>query len=88
METKLSLSQNIAISYKSNSQKIRVITENWAKLNSYCPQCGSDLKSYPNNKPVADLFCFACHEDYELKSKKNALGSKIVDGAYRTMIER
>ncbi|MBU6431531.1 restriction endonuclease, partial [Patescibacteria group bacterium] len=29
-----------------------------------------------------------CKEDYELKSKKENVGNKIVDGAYRTMIER
>ena len=41
-----------------------------------------------NNKPVADFFCSNCQEDYELKSKKDFIGTKIVDGAYRTMIER
>jgi type II restriction enzyme len=29
-----------------------------------------------------------CDEDYELKSKKDKIGNKIVDGAYSTMIER
>jgi len=82
------LPEQALLDYKSNSKKIRVVTENWAKLNSYCPQCGNGLANYPNNKPVADLFCSVCLEDYELKSKKECLGSKIVDGAYRTMIER
>lgn len=29
-----------------------------------------------------------CQEDYELKSKKDNIGKKIVDGAYSTMIQR
>jgi type II restriction enzyme len=37
---------------------------------------------------VADFFCLNCKEDYELKSKQNTIGNKIVDGAYRTMLER
>lgn len=37
---------------------------------------------------MADFYCSSCKEDYELKSKKNSMGKKIVDGAYSTMIER
>ncbi len=47
-----------------------------------------DIDRYPNNQPVADFFCLNCREEYELKSKQDLIGSKIVDGAYRTMIER
>jgi type II restriction enzyme len=51
--------------------------------------CGHlNIDKYPNNQPVADFYCSNCHEDYELKSKQNTLGAKIVDGAYSTMIER
>lgn len=46
------------------------------------------MNKHKNNKPVADFFCSNCNEDYELKSKKESVGNKIVDGAYRTMIER
>jgi hypothetical protein len=31
---------------------------------------------------VADFHCAACHEDFELKSKKGAMGPKVADGAY------
>ena len=41
-----------------------------------------------NNSPVADMQCEKCGEIFELKSKKNSIGAKIVDGAYNTMIER
>lgn len=44
--------------------------------------------NYENNRPVADFYCLACKEDYELKSKKDTIGNKIVDGAYSTMIDR
>jgi type II restriction enzyme len=79
----------LADGYTSPSQKIRVLTEDWVKKQIYCPNCGNlDIDKYKNNKPVADFFCVNCREDYELKSKKDSVGSKIVDGAYRTMIER
>jgi len=75
--------------YKSSSQKIRVLTEDWVDRQIFCPNCGHlDIDKYGNNTPVADFFCSNCHEDYELKSKKDSVGTKIVDGAYRTMIER
>lgn len=80
---------NLADKYTSQSQKIRVLTENWVDNRVYCPNCGHlDIDKYGNNKPVADFFCSNCKEDYELKSKKESVGTKIVDGAYRTMIER
>ncbi|MDE1921664.1 MAG: restriction endonuclease [Candidatus Omnitrophica bacterium] len=75
--------------YKSSSQKIRVISESWVKEQIYCPGCGDwQLQQYLNNRPVADFFCENCKEDFELKSKKDVIGSKVVDGAYQTMIER
>lgn len=76
--------------YSNSSQKIRVITENWIKNNDniFCPQCGSVLENFENNRPVADFFCKNCSEEYELKSKNGNIGRKIVDGAYETMIER
>lgn len=79
----------LADSYSSFSQIARVLTENWVKENSYCPNCGKDkISEYPNNQPVADFFCSVCDEDFELKSKDGNLGKKIVDGAYSTMISR
>lgn len=38
--------------------------------------------------PVADFFCSACGEQYELKSQKKAFGRKVADGAYETKIDR
>jgi type II restriction enzyme len=79
----------LAEGYTSASQKIRVLTENWVDSSIYCPNCGNlEIENYPNNKPVADFYCSGCNEDYELKSKKDTIGTKIVDGAYSTMIQR
>lgn len=85
---KLNLFSTIADKYSSNSQKIRVLTEGWVGEYIFCPSCGKQVSDYKNNKPVADFYCSTCHEDYELKSKKDKIGKKIVDGAYATMIER
>ncbi len=85
----LSLNAQVAQDLTSNSQKIRVLSEDWVNKQAFCPNCGqSRVDQYGNNRPVADFFCSNCHEEYELKSKSKNLGVKIVDGAYRTMIER
>ena len=88
MPISLFLDNRLAETYKSPSQKIRVLTEGWANSNIYCPSCGSYLDKYQNNKPVADFYCDNCREEYELKSKKDNIGLRILDGAYKTMIER
>src|SRR3989344_5878752 len=86
---RLVFDKKIAENYKSQSQKARVLTEKWVDDSVFCPNCGHmDIDKYPNNQPVADFYCSNCKEDYELKSKRDNIGSKIVDGAYRTMIER
>src|SRR3989339_2288372 len=84
------LNFNIALAtqYKSQSQAIRVMTEDWVKNEIFCPNCGEFVKNFENNKPVADFYCKNCREEYELKSKKDEMGRKIVDGAYEKMIER
>ena len=85
----LTFNTKIADGYTSASQKMRVLTETWVDESIYCPNCGQlKIDNYPNNKPVADFYCSNCKEEYELKSKKDAIGTKIVDGAYSTMIAR
>jgi len=84
----LNLYSPLADGYTSNSQKIRVLTEDWVEEYIFCPSCGLAVNSHENNRPVADFYCSKCNEDYELKSKKDSMGKKIVDGAYTTMIER
>ncbi len=75
--------------YKSNSQRIRVMSEYWVSHNIFCPSCGNaHIVNLNNNMPVADFKCDNCGEIYELKSKNKKIGKKIADGAYSTMIER
>ena len=78
----------LAEKYHSMPQKIKAMSEDWVDNEIYCPNCGTNVNHYENNRPVADFFCAKCKEEYELKSKKSTIGNKIVDGAYRTMIER
>lgn len=81
------LNEKLAINYKNNSQKARILTEFWTWENIFCPNCWEYIIHYANNKPVADFYCKKCTEDYELKSGKT-LGKKITDWAYSTMINR
>jgi type II restriction enzyme len=75
--------------YSSGSQSARVWTERWVKDWAYCPNCGnSKIDQFSANRPVADFFCPSCSEEFELKSQKAKFGTKIVDGAFRTMVER
>lgn len=85
----LSFDKKLADGYSSPSQKIRVLTEHWVDNQIFCPNCGYlNVDKYGNSKPVADFYCSNCREEYELKGKRSAIGTKIVDGAYRTMLER
>lgn len=83
------LNEFLAVGYKSNAQKIRVMSENWVKTNVFCPCCGNPhINQLSNNQPVADFQCNDCREIFELKSKSGKISTKILDGAYNTMIDR
>lgn len=85
----LTFDTRLADGYTSQSQRARVLTEAWVDEVIFCPNCGRvNVDKYPNNQPVADFHCLHCNEEYELKSKEGSIGSKIVDGAYSTMLER
>lgn len=75
--------------YVSGSQSARSWTERWVRDEAFCPNCGQPrVTAFPANKPVADFFCTFCNEEYELKSQKTKFGSRVTDGAFRTMCER
>lgn len=79
----------LGAAYKSPSQRARVLTESWVQSQIYCPNCGyPSIDRYPNNTPVGDFFCRRCRENFELKSKRDSFGTKVVDGEYRTMLKR
>jgi type II restriction enzyme len=85
----LQMHPEIGNNYKSNSQIARILTEDWVKRNSFCPNCGENhLAEYENNRPVADFYCKTCKEEFELKSKNGGFTSIINDGDYSKMIER
>jgi type II restriction enzyme len=86
----LSFDPQLANSYTSPTQRIRILSENWVSQRLYCPSCGRDtMKQYDNNSRIADFSCPDCHENYELKSQKRGrFDRKVVDGAYGTMMER
>lgn len=87
LELLLKFDETTSKNYKSNSQKIRVMSESWLDENGYCVKCGAKLIQHKNNKPVSDFYCSNCKEDYELKSK-NGSSEKIVGGAYATMVQK
>ncbi len=80
--------QELADSYKANSQKIRIMSEDWMVQNAYCVKCGSKLKHFENNKPVGDIYCSKCKEEFEVKSNKNIIGKKILGSGYDVMISK
>lgn len=87
--TDLHFNVGLIAQYHSQSQVARRLTENWVVEHMYCPRCGNlHIRQFENNRPVADFFCPECGSQYELKSKNGALGHKVADGAYDTMIER
>jgi type II restriction enzyme len=77
------------LSYTSGSQSARAWTEAWVKLWAYCPHCGNaKMSSFPNNSPLADFFCTACSEEFELKSQRGKFGAKVLDGEFKTKCQR
>ncbi|MDO8460299.1 MAG: DpnI domain-containing protein [Nanoarchaeota archaeon] len=78
----------VLVKYKSNSQRIRVLTEQWMASQMFCPHClHSQLTPFANNNPVADFSCSQCKEQFQLKSQLPNFGRKINDGAYGVMIK-
>ena len=86
---KLGFAESPQVAFDSGSQTARVLTEAWASNEAFCPNCGNArLNRFKNNRPVADLYCSTCKEEFELKSQKARFGSRVNDGAYRTMCQR
>ncbi len=74
--------------YNSNTQRARVLTENWAENNLFCPSClNKKILRLKASTPVTDFRCDICRESFQLKSQNHPLVKKIVDGAFFTMIE-
>lgn len=75
--------------FRGATQNIRTMSEEWAGSFLYCLDCRNErVSTLPNNEPVADFICDRCGATYELKSQKTRFRNKVVDGAYKTMIDR
>jgi len=75
--------------YEAQTQKARFWSEGWVARELYCLNCGAPkLSKLPNNSPVADFSCGRCSEEYEVKSQAGRIGAKVVDGAFKSMMER
>jgi type II restriction enzyme len=84
----LTLDINLAKNLKSNSQKIRVISESWTEKNIFCPSCGNEIKNLENNKKVSDFLCENCLENYEQKASQKKFQGKVISSEYNTIIKR
>lgn len=74
--------------YKSPSQVARVLTEDWAARNLFCPSCKKPkLQTARDNTKVIDFLCDNCSEVYQLKSQSKPLSEKVLDSAYGPMID-
>lgn len=78
----------LAGKYHSPSQRARVLTESWLGTNAVCPACARPISKAVNNTSGLDFVCYRCNLPFELKSKRGSFGSKLVDGAYETMMKR
>jgi len=77
----------LATNYKSGAQIARVLTEEWAARELYCPACDSDrLSPSRANTPAIDFECPACTQPFQLKSLRNWNPRKVVDAGYDAMI--
>ncbi len=73
-------------SYKSASQRARVISESWAAENLYCPACAcNSLGKLAANTKSIDFECLRCSSGFQLKSASRKFGECINDGAYTAM---
>lgn len=78
---------DLASEYKSGSQIARVLTEEWALREMYCPACSSShLSSSKVNAPAIDFTCSRCEQLFQLKSLRHWNPRKIVDAGYDAMI--
>ncbi len=77
----------IAAAYKSNAQRVRVMSEGWAGENLYCPCCPADtIQRCRNNREAVDYICTSCDSTFQLKSSRSHPTMRIVDGAFAAMM--
>jgi len=86
---KLNFDTRLSQVYANVRQNVKLMSEDWVEQYMYCPCCTNPtLFRIKNNAPAADFVCENCGEYYEVKATGKQINDKIVDGAYKTMIER
>jgi type II restriction enzyme len=84
----LHLPVHLGSTYASARQKSRVITEAWGERNLYCVNCSaSRLTRFKANTPASDFLCEVCQSRFQLKSQNRPFRSRILDAAYKKMVE-
>src|SRR5690348_9922709 len=84
----LGMNRLLGSSYTSSSQRARVISEDWAERNLYCPACPADsLSRLPANSKVKDFQCGNCETEFQLKCSSHDFGTCLLDGAYKAMAD-
>jgi type II restriction enzyme len=84
----LQMDVHLGAGFKSKSQVTRVVSEDWAKSNLYCPACASNqLNQTPNNTKAFDFVCPSCLARFQLKSGKRWDEHRIPDAGYHAMME-
>jgi type II restriction enzyme len=82
----LELPLDLASSYRSPSQRARVVSEAWGCRSLYCPRCDSPkLEPSRVNAQVVDFVCPDCEAAFQLKSQAHAFSRRIIDSAYEVM---
>jgi type II restriction enzyme len=84
----LSLNFELANRYKSETQRVRVVSEAWAERNVFCCSCGGSLTRGRTNAAVLDLACAKCRNEFELNSTRGSFGTRVPDGAFASMMSR
>lgn len=83
----LDMIHSLGLRYKSSLQIARVVSEEWASRNLYCPACKSDkLSQAPTNTRAIDFSCPECSQVFQIKSSRQWNQRKIVDAGYAPMI--
>ncbi|MDD2565560.1 MAG: DpnI domain-containing protein [Candidatus Gracilibacteria bacterium] len=72
---------------KDTQQIIKAITEHWTANNIFCPICGSSLDKHKIDRPINDLFCIDCNNDFELKASKGKFTKMLPAGNYQKAID-
>lgn len=87
---RMNLGMNISIArgYDSRSQIARVVSEDWAGRNLYCPACDSRrIRATPPNTKAVDFECPKCASRFQLKSGATWNERRIPDAGYDAMMQ-